>query len=90
MLRVFRVTERSVSGGNITMNYYEEYKELIQKLVSGDFSQATQHERDTTVIQIIHASALTSAMISIIPVPLIETPIQITMVRGIGKVYERA
>ncbi|MDY0093974.1 MAG: SHOCT domain-containing protein [Candidatus Vecturithrix sp.] len=71
------------------MNYYEEYKELIQKLVSGDFSQATQHERDTTVTKIIHASALTSAMISIIPVPLIETPIQITMVRGIGKVYEQ-
>jgi len=71
------------------MDYYEEYKELIQKLVSGDFSQVTQEERDNTVSRIIHASAVTSALVSIIPVPLIETPIQITMVRSIGKVYEQ-
>ena len=70
-------------------NYYDEYKELIQKLVSGDFSQATQKERDQTVTKIIHASAVTSAVISIIPVPLIESPIQITMVRSIGKVYDQ-
>lgn len=71
------------------MNYYEEYKALIQKLAAGDFTQATQQERDNTVIRIIHASALTSTLISIIPVPMIETPIQITMVRAIGKVYEQ-
>ena len=71
------------------MNYYEEYKDLIQKLASGDFSQATQQERDETISKIIHASALTSALISIIPVPLIETPVQITMVRSIGKVYDQ-
>ena len=71
------------------MNYYEEYKALIQKIVSGDFTQTTQQERDNTVARIIPASALTSTLISIIPVPMIETPIQITMVRAIGKVYEQ-
>ncbi len=71
------------------MNYYDEYKDLIQKLVAGDFTQATQEERDSTVTKIIHASALTSTLVSIIPVPLIESPIQITMVRSIGKVYEQ-
>lgn len=71
------------------MDFYEEYKDLIQKLVSGDFSQATQKERDETVTKIIHASAVTSALVSIIPLPLIETPIQITMVRSIGKIYEQ-
>ncbi len=71
------------------MDYYEEYKELIQKLVSGDFSQVTQEERDGTVTKITHASAITSVLVSIIPVPFIESPIQITMVRSIGKVYEQ-
>lgn len=71
------------------MNYYDEYKELIQRLVSGDFSQATQEERDKTIVKIIHASAVTSALISIVPVPLIESPIQITMVRSVGKVYDQ-
>ena len=71
------------------MNYYDEYKDLIQRLVSGDFSQASQQERDGTITKIIHASAVTSTLVSIIPLPLIETPIQITMVRSIGKVYEQ-
>ncbi|MBD3304886.1 DUF697 domain-containing protein [candidate division KSB3 bacterium] len=71
------------------MNYYDEYKELIQSLISGDFSQASQEERDRTVNKIIHASAVTSALVSIIPLPLIESPIQITMVRSIGNVYEQ-
>ena len=71
------------------MNYYDEYKDLIQRLVSGDFSQVTQQERDSTITKIIHASAVTSTLVSIIPLPLIETPIQITMVRSIGKVYEQ-
>ncbi len=71
------------------MNYYEEYKDLIQRLVSGDFSQVSQQERDTTITKIIHASAVTSTLVSIIPLPMIETPIQITMVRSIGMVYEQ-
>ncbi|MCP4401004.1 MAG: hypothetical protein GY801_27370 [bacterium] len=71
------------------MNYYEEYKDLIQRLVSGDFSQVSQQERDNTITKIIHASAVTSTLVSIIPLPMIETPIQITMVRSIGMVYEQ-
>ncbi len=71
------------------MNYYDEYKELIQKLVAGDFSQTTQKERDDIVTKIIHASAVTSALVSIIPLPMIESPVQITMVRSVGKVYEQ-
>jgi uncharacterized protein (DUF697 family) len=66
---------------------YDEYRQLIQKLLAGDFSQATQKERDEIVSTIIHASAVTSAVISIVPVPLIESPVQITMVRSIGRVY---
>ena len=66
---------------------YEEYKTLIQKLLAGDFEQATQKERDNVVSTIIHASAITSTLVSIIPVPFIETPIQLTMVQAIGKVY---
>jgi uncharacterized protein (DUF697 family) len=66
---------------------YDEYKNLIQRLISGDFEQATQKERDETVSTIIHASAVMSTVVSIIPVPLIESPIQITMVRSIGRVY---
>ena len=71
------------------MNQYEEYKLLIQRLISGNFAQATQQERDKTVMAIIHASAVTSTALSIIPVPMVETPVQITMVRAIGKVYEQ-
>ena len=71
------------------MNQYEEYKSLIQRLISGNFGQATQQERDKTVMAIIHASAVTSTALSIIPVPMVETPVQITMVRAIGKVYEQ-
>ena len=66
---------------------YDEYRELIQRLLAGDFEQSTQKERDEIVVTVIHASAVTSAVISIIPVPLIESPIQITMVRAIGQVY---
>lgn len=69
------------------MNLYEDYKHVIHKLISGDFEQATQKERDSLVLRIIHTSAVTSVAISIIPVPFIESPIQITMVRSIGKVY---
>ncbi|PID56438.1 hypothetical protein CSB45_11330 [candidate division KSB3 bacterium] len=71
------------------MNYYDEYKDLIQRLASGDFSQSSQKERDATVSKIIHASAVTSTLVSVIPLPMIETPIQMTMVRSIGKVYEQ-
>jgi uncharacterized protein (DUF697 family) len=66
---------------------YEEYLKLIQRILSGDFEKATPKERDAAVLTIIHASAVTSAVVSIIPVPLIESPIQITMVRAIGQVY---
>lgn len=68
---------------------YEEYKTLLQRLLAGDFEQATQKERDEIVLTITHASAVTSSVISIIPVPLIESPIQITMVRAIGQVYNQ-
>ncbi len=71
------------------MNQYEEYKTLIQRMISGNFSQVTQQERDKTVMAIIHASAVTSTALSIIPLPMVETPVQITMVRAIGKVYEQ-
>jgi len=71
------------------MDQYEEYKLLIQRLISGNFAQSTQQERDKTVMAIIHASAVTSTALSIIPVPMVETPVQITMVRAIGKVYEQ-
>lgn len=66
---------------------YDEYLKLIQRILSGDFEKATPKERDASVLTIIHASAVTSAVVSIIPVPLIESPIQITMVRAIGQVY---
>lgn len=66
---------------------YDEYKQFIQRLFSDDFEQATQKERDEMVVTIIHASAITSTAISIIPVSFIETPVQITMVRAIGRVY---
>jgi uncharacterized protein (DUF697 family) len=68
---------------------YEEYKTLLQRILAGDFEQATQKERDEIVLTITHASAVTSSVISIIPVPLIESPIQITMVRAIGQVYNQ-
>jgi len=68
---------------------YEEYKGLLQRLLAGDFEQATQKERDEIVFTITQASAVTAAVISIIPVPLIESPIQITLVRAIGQVYNQ-
>lgn len=68
---------------------YDEYKVLLQRLLSGDFEQATQKERDEVVFKITQASAVTAAVISIIPVPLIESPIQITLVRAIGQVYNQ-
>jgi uncharacterized protein (DUF697 family) len=67
--------------------YFKGYKELIEKLLSGNFDHATQKERDQAVFAIINASAVTSAAVSFIPIPFIEAPIQITMVRAIGKVY---
>jgi uncharacterized protein (DUF697 family) len=66
---------------------YDEYVNFIQRILSGDFEEATPKERDDAVTTIIHASAATSCAVSIIPVPFIETPIQITMVRAIGQVY---
>lgn len=71
------------------MSQYEEYTSLIQRLVSGNFAQVTQAERDKTVMAIIHASAVTSTALSMIPLPMVETPVQIVMVRAIGKVYEQ-
>ncbi len=68
---------------------YDEYKGLLQRLLAGDFEQATQKERDEIVFTITQASAVTAAVISIIPVPLIESPIQITLVRAIGQVYNQ-
>jgi uncharacterized protein (DUF697 family) len=68
---------------------YDEYKTLLQRLLAGDFEQATQKERDEVVFTITHASAVTASVVSIIPVPLIESPIQITLVRAIGQVYNQ-
>lgn len=63
------------------------YEETIQKLISGDFDDATPEERDKVIEQIIHASALAASILAVAPVPFIEMPIQVTMVRAIGKVY---
>ena len=71
------------------MSQYEEYTSLIQRLVSGNFAQVTQAERDKTVMAVIHASAVASTALSMIPLPMVETPVQIVMVRAIGKVYEQ-
>lgn len=66
---------------------YEEYVKFIQRIVAGDFENATPKERDDAVMAIIHASSVTSALVSLIPVPLVESPVQIMMVRAIGQVY---
>jgi len=63
------------------------YEETLQKLISGDFDDTTPEEREKVIEQIIHASALAASVLAISPVPFIETPLQVTMVRAIGKVY---
>jgi len=67
--------------------YFKGYKELIEKLLSGNFDQATQKERDQPRSRSSMPLLWTSVAVSFIPIPFIEAPIQITMVRAIGKVY---
>jgi uncharacterized protein (DUF697 family) len=63
------------------------YEDTIQKLISGDFDDATPEEREKVIEQIIHASAVASSVLAMSPLPFVEMPIQVTMVRAIGKVY---
>lgn len=69
-----------------------KYAETIERVLEGDFSDATDEEREEAVREVIAVCSLASSAVSIQPFPLVDvaliTPIQIGMVQAIGRVHD--
>jgi uncharacterized protein (DUF697 family) len=68
-----------------------DYRETIRRIYDGDFDDATPQERAEAVADVIQMCSAAAAAVTVQPVPLIDTilisPIQITMVQAIGRIY---
>jgi uncharacterized protein (DUF697 family) len=67
------------------------YAETFQRVIDGDYSDATPEERAAAVREVIELGAGAAAVVSFQPVPLLDlvlvSPIQIGMVQAIGRVH---
>jgi uncharacterized protein (DUF697 family) len=68
-----------------------KYMETLERVMAGDFDEATDEERREAVREVIQVCSLASSAVTIQPFPLLDvaliTPIQIAMVQGIGRVH---
>lgn len=73
------------------MNPLSRYTETIQRVLAGDFGQASEAERRAAVKDLIQVCSVAAAAVAIQPVPLADivllAPIQIALVQGVGRVH---
>ena len=67
------------------------YAETFQRVLDGDYSEASPEERAQAVREVIEMGAAAAAVVAIQPIPLLDlvlvSPIQIGMVQAIGRVH---
>ena len=68
-----------------------KYMETLDRVMAGDYDEASDEERREAVREVIQVCALASSAVTIQPFPLLDaalvTPIQIAMVQGIGRIH---
>lgn len=66
------------------------YSEVLERVMRGDYAEATDAERAEAVRKVIQACAVAAAAVTIQPFPFVDTallaPIQIAMVQAIGRI----
>lgn len=66
------------------------YTDVLDRVMRGDYANATDAERDEAVAMVLKACAVAAAAVTIQPIPFVDTvlisPIQIAMVQAIGRV----
>ncbi len=67
------------------------YTEIIDRVMRGDYEDASPTERDDAVRHVIQACSVAAAAVTIQPIPFVDTalitPIQIVMVQAIARIY---
>jgi len=67
------------------------YAQTFQRVLEGDYTEASPEERAAAVREVIEMGAAAAAVVSIQPFPLLDlvlvSPIQIGMVQAIGRVH---
>ncbi len=63
------------------------YEETLKRLFRQGFEDLSPEEREAAVEQIIRAGAVAAMALGAAPVPLLEMPVLVAMVRAIGRVY---
>ncbi|MEL6180517.1 MAG: DUF697 domain-containing protein [Myxococcota bacterium] len=67
------------------------YMDTINRVLSGDFTQATPEERTEAVENIVQVCSVAAGAVTIQPIPLVDValvvPIQISMVQAVARIY---
>lgn len=67
------------------------YRETLERIMKGDFDDASDEERNAAVRDVVNACSIAGAAVAVQPIPLVDvallSPIQITMVQGIARIY---
>jgi len=67
------------------------YTEIVERIMRGDYEDASAAERDEAVRNVIQACSVAAAAVTIQPIPFVDTalitPIQIVMVQAIARIY---
>ena len=67
------------------------YRETIERVMSGDFADATEEERNESIRNVIQVCSVAAGAVAIQPFPFVDvaliTPIQIAMVQAIGRIH---
>lgn len=68
-----------------------DYKEVVDRVLAGDYDDAGEQERREAVETIVRLSALAAGAVAFQPLPLLDvlliSPIQIGMVQAIGRIH---
>ena len=66
------------------------YAEVLDRVMRGDYTAASEEERAEAVAKVIQACSVAASAVTIQPIPFVDTaliaPIQIAMVQAIGRV----
>jgi uncharacterized protein (DUF697 family) len=67
------------------------YTEIVDRIMRGDYEDATAAERDEAVRNVIQACSIAAAAVTVQPIPFVDTalitPVQIVMVQAIARIY---
>jgi uncharacterized protein (DUF697 family) len=66
-----------------------DYEDTLRRLLKGSFRDLSAPQKQERVEQIIATAALASMAMASAPLPLLELPVQVAMVRAIAKVHGR-